>query len=389
MIVALGAISRTSAASFPISLGRATPTFQPSATASRSRAPARPGRRPTRDRRLAVRRVHRVVQRLTRSLIVPNSSPNASFSARLSESPAPIPAISRPLLTRCAVSEPVRQRRGRLQRCAGDQRARRGCACLRRHRAEQREALERGPALGRVPVPEVVEHEHRVEARRLGRGVTAIGISGSSTNDGSVRPTRTLTGQLTRASTAVPMAPACSPSRAGTIGISGRYVAPSTCAHERLVQRIEQQRPELHEAACRSRSAPGRARWRGRPAQRHVVGVARRRAAPRRRRRPPAPPAPRARRLPASAIVRRPRPRMFAPPPCETGSPATHARAQSPRHWPSSARTPRMRRTAPRARRSCARSRRRSRAHRGRASRRAASPRPAPVPSVSNTYSYQ
>ena len=40
---------------------------------------------------------------MMRSSIVPNSRPNASFSALLCESPEPIAAMSRPLLTRCAV----------------------------------------------------------------------------------------------------------------------------------------------------------------------------------------------------------------------------------------------------------------------------------------------
>ena len=61
-------------------------------------------RRPTPDSRARRAACTAATSAATRSAIVPGPSPNASFSARIWWSPAPRPAINRPLLTRCTVS---------------------------------------------------------------------------------------------------------------------------------------------------------------------------------------------------------------------------------------------------------------------------------------------
>ena len=223
MIVASGATSRTSSTSAANSLGRPAPPV-PTVGERHDLAHLR-GATADPHRIVAVPRAARTAScnAMTRSTIVPNSRPNASFSARLCESPAPIAAISRPSLTRCAVRKQLASVAGGPQRRARDERADVDPARLRRDRAEQREALERGPAIGRIAAPQVVEHEHARRARRLRpRARPRSGSRDPRRTTAASSPTRTLTSAARARAPPRRPRPARSPSCAGTIGIFGR-----------------------------------------------------------------------------------------------------------------------------------------------------------------------
>ena len=116
----------------------------------------------------------------------------------------------------------VGERRGRPQGGARDERADLHAARLGRDRAEQREALERGPPVRRIAAPQMVVDEHAVETGRFGRardtdrylGVVDERREREADVDGHA--------SSVRASTAAPTAPARSPSSAGMIAIGGR-----------------------------------------------------------------------------------------------------------------------------------------------------------------------
>ena len=349
VIVASGATSRTS-----VDVGRelaraCRPTRSNRRRAPRSRAPARRDHRPRPDSRRLARARTASCSALMRSSIVPNSSPNASFSARLCESPAPIPAMSRPSLTRCAVRKQLASVAGGRKRGARDQRAHVDPRRLRRDRAEQREALERRPAVGRIAAPEMIEHEHRVEPGGLGRARDRDRDLRILDERRQRQPDAHTHVSSSRASTAAPTAPARSPSSRR----HDRDVRPVgrafDVAHERRLQRIEQQRTELHEPAGdhdqlgvehvgERREAERRRCRRTRASNAMRVGVAGARrflhvhAGDRRRSSPPA----------AARIARAAALRARARAPC--------ARARCPTRSPPSARAHRTRTTVRRAR---------------------------------------
>ena len=167
------------------------PTSSSRRRSRRSRAPA-PRRPPTHTGKpwpAAARTAS--CSAVTRSTIVPNSSPNASFSARLCESPAPIAAISRPPLTRCAVANA-------LASVAGGRSVARATSvptCTRSVSAATAPSNAKhssaGRRLGGSPRHRWSYTNTPSSPAASAACATAIGISGSSTNDGSVSPSWT------------------------------------------------------------------------------------------------------------------------------------------------------------------------------------------------------
>ena len=305
----------------PSSSGRASPPHVSVGVRARPRGRARPARAnrsgsvaprvpavgerddlahlrgaPADPHRIAVARsgAHRVVQRGRRGrpscrtrARTPRSRRGSASRRRRS------PAISRPPLTRCAVANAVRERRGRPQRRARDERADADARRLRRDRAEQREALERGPAV-------------RADRRATG-GRTRTPRRGrrprprARPRSGSRDPRRTTAASARRGQSREQLAGEHrGADRAGALaelararsGSSGRYAAPSMWRTNALAQRVEQQRPELDQAARDHDAAPGSSTFAsaGEP-ERDVVGVLREQRDARRRR-PRAPPPP-------------------------------------------------------------------------------------------------
>jgi hypothetical protein len=120
-------------------------------------------------------------------------------------------------------AERVGERCSWPQRCPRDERSDTDAGRLRGDRAQQREALQSRPAARRVAAPQMVEDEHGVEPRILGRARDA------DWNRGVVDERRQREadlrlghGRSSRAKMAAPTAPARSPSSAGTIGTGGR-----------------------------------------------------------------------------------------------------------------------------------------------------------------------
>ncbi len=133
-----------------------------------------------------------------------------------------MPATRRPLLTRCAVEN-------ELASVAAGRSVARATSVPTRTRLvsaatapEQTEALERRAPVGRVAPPHVVVDEHPVELVGLGRARDRDRDLGVLDERRQGRADQDRHGRRPRASTAAPIAPARSPSVAGTIAIAGR-----------------------------------------------------------------------------------------------------------------------------------------------------------------------